>query len=136
MIQITPQHTIAAVNWIASMSSKDKWNLTAEDVANLLGDISVETYQEIKQKAALNIAVELTSDTIERLSLLLGIWKTLQLIAPNTRTELAYASFNQPIDNPIFVGKSIKEHLLEANRIESLYTVRRYLEAIAINGAP
>jgi hypothetical protein len=128
MIAINSDHQVAAITWITNMSEGDKWNLSLVETASLLG-LSLKTYQEIQQKVVQEIPLGLSDNTLERLSHLLGIWKSLQLIVPADRSNLAYSWFNQPINNEIFAGVSIKEFLLTKNESERFYIVRRYLEA-------
>lgn len=45
---MTQEHFRAGILWIAKMSEKDKWNLSDQEAANLLGDIDVKTYQGMK----------------------------------------------------------------------------------------
>jgi hypothetical protein len=76
-----------------------------------------------------NEPISLTRDCLERISLLLGISKALQILAPIGREDLSFAWFYMPNDNPIFAGLSIKDYMLERKSIEAMYTVRRYLDA-------
>lgn len=128
MIAINSDHQVAAITWITNMSEGDKWNLSPDETASLLG-LSLKTYKEIQQKVVQEIPLGLSDNTLERLSHLLGIWKSLQLIVPADRSNLAYSWFNQPVNNEIFAGVSIKEFLLTKNESERFYIVRRYLEA-------
>lgn len=111
------------------MSSPERWNLTTEETAALLGGIEVETYKAMQQRAESGLPITMTPDTVERLSLLLGIWKALQLLVPHERPDLAFAWFNKPNSSPLLQDKSIKDYLLENNTLESFYTVRDYLNS-------
>lgn len=119
----------AGIEWLHGMSDTKKWDLTAEEIADLLGGISVRSYHDHKRKALAEQPVNLSRDTLDRLSLLLGISKALQLIVPNGRDDLAYEWFKTPNNNPVFENQSIKKFLLERKSIEALYVVRRYLDA-------
>jgi hypothetical protein len=127
--QISSAHAIAGIQWLHDMSSSAKWDLSAEEVADLLGGVPLRTYHDLKRKALAGQSISLNRDCLERISLLLGISKALQLIAPSGRSDMAYQWFNTPNDNPIFENKSIKQYLLDRKSIEGLYTVRRYLDA-------
>lgn len=128
---LSQEHLSASINWIAAMSAPDKWDLSADEAADLLGGITVKTYHDIKHKAANGLPVNINRDMAERLSLLLGIWKALQIITPSNRKDLAYAWFNQANKSHVLMGKSIKEYLLERKSIEALYAVRRYLDSMS-----
>jgi hypothetical protein len=119
----------AGIEWLAQMAAKDKWNLTDDNVATLLGGIRTQAFVELRNKQRTGQPVELSADMLERVSLLLGIWKGLQIIAPLDREDLAYAWFSKPNLNPLFNGQSIKEFLLQAKSTEPFYAVRNYLRA-------
>lgn len=127
---LSQEHLCASMNWFAGMSVREKWNLSVNESADLLGGIPIRTYHDIKRKASKGLPVNINRDMAERLSLFLGIWKTLQIIVPCNRKDLAYAWFNQANKSHVLLGKSIKEYLLERKSIEALYVVRRYLDSI------
>lgn len=126
---LTQDHLTTSVQWISKMSSPERWNLTDAEVATLLGAIPVETYRDMLQQAEHGEPIAMNADTIERLSLLLGMWKALQLLVPIGRQDLAFAWFNKPNSSPLLQDKSIKGYLLENNTLESFYTVRDYLNS-------
>lgn len=128
MININQEHLTAALQWVSNMSSPDRWHLTNEEVARLLG-IDVVIFNEMQSKALSGQPVVLTSDAVERLSLLLRIWKALNLFVPHQRQDLALQWFSKPTTNPTFNNKSIKDFLLESNTIESFCEVITYLRA-------
>lgn len=125
----TPAHASAALQWLHKMSGAEYWNLGVEEQAELLGGVPKRTYHEWKRRALVGEPVELSRDTLERLSLLLGIAKALQIIAPAERTELAYRWFTSPNQNPLFQGLSPKDYAITRGSMEALYTVRRYYDA-------
>jgi len=126
---LTQDHLITSIKWISMMSSRDRWNLTAEEAAALLGEMEVETYKEMRQRAESDLSITMTPETIERLSLLLGIWKALQLSLPIGRQDLAFKWFNKPNSSPLLQNKSIKDYLLENNTLESFYVAKDYLNS-------
>lgn len=128
---VTDEHQLAGIQWLVDISGKEKWNLSTEEITDLLGGISVRKYQELKRKAANNLPVNLRRDTIERISILLGIHKGLSVLAPENRKDMAYAWFNKPSTNQLFNGKSIKQYLIDRKTVGALYDTRRYLEATA-----
>lgn len=125
---LRPEHFTAAVQWISKLSGPDGWNLTTKEVARLLG-IESATFSEMQRKALHGQPVVLTSDTIERLSLLLQISDALNLFAPHQRQDLALQWFSKATTNPTFNNKSIKGFLLESNTVESFCKVITYLRA-------
>ncbi|RYY02279.1 MAG: hypothetical protein EOO53_11795 [Gammaproteobacteria bacterium] len=126
---VTQEHLITGILWITKMGSPERWNLTAEEIAALLGGFTVDTYQEMLCRAEGGLPITMTPDTVERLSLFLGIWKALQLLVPHERPDLAFAWFNKTNSSPILQNRSIKHYLLENNTLESFYTVRDYLNS-------
>ncbi len=126
---LSQDHIAAGINWISGISSSEKWNLTIKETVELLGVISPEKYYDIQRKAANGLPLSLDRDTFVRISLLLGIWRALQIIVPKNREDLAYSWFHQANTNHVFEGKSIKQYLLDRKSIEALHVVRRYLDA-------
>ncbi len=126
---LTQDHLITSILWVTKMSERNRWNLTPEEIAALLGGITIESYQDMCHRAESGLSITMTPDTVERLSLLLGIWKALQLLVPVERPDLAFEWFNKPNNSPLLQGKSIKDYLLENNTLESFYTVRDYLNS-------
>ena len=125
----TPEHARAALAWLDAMGHQDQWDLTIDQQTQLLGGVKRRTYQEWKRQALAGQPVELARDTMERLSLLLGLHKALRIIAPNQSKELAVKWFSEPNTSPIFGGLSIKDYLLTRGTMDALYTARRYLDA-------
>jgi len=68
----------------------------------------------------------LPQDTLERLSYLLGIYKSLQILLPDTRAADAWV--RQPNSAPPFGGNSALERML-SGQVADLYVVRQYLDA-------
>lgn len=122
-------HASAALRWLESMRDKHEWALSVEDQCELLGGIPRRTLQAWKKKALNREPVELSRDVMERLSLLLGIYKAYQLVIPVNRPELAGEWFRTPNDHALFQGQSVKDFLLTRGSMAALYAVRRYLDA-------
>lgn len=125
----TPEHASAALRWFETMRQKDQWDLRLDEQLQLLGGIKKRTFQSWTKKALVGEPVELSRDTMERFSLLLGIYKAFQIIAPADRPEVGRQWFNTANDHPLFVGHSPKSLLIELGTVEALYAVRRYLDA-------
>ena len=98
-----------------------QWALKDADAARLLGT-PVSTYRRWKR------APEVTLDVgqMERLSLLLGIYKSLEMLLP--RADAADGWVRQPNANPIFGGAEPLDRMI-AGHIEDLAVVRRHLDA-------
>lgn len=126
-MDLTQNHLIAGIKWISLMSDTDRWDLTDEQVANLLGEIDVKEYVKLREKAEQDQNLVVSTEMIERLSLLLGIWKNLQLLVPSSRPDLAYTWFKKPNTGSMLKGRSIKDYLLESKDINTFHAVKQYL---------
>jgi uncharacterized protein (DUF2384 family) len=67
----------------------------------------------------------LSSDTLERISYVLGIYRALQILLP--RPEAADSWIRRPNDAPLFNGASALDRML-SGRVADLYVVRHYLD--------
>jgi hypothetical protein len=93
----------------------EAWGLNVDEQIRLLGEPARSTFfawRKHPEKASL------PRDTLERLSNLLGIWKSLQIL-PNAA--------------PLFGGRSALEHMLGGN-VSDLNLVRRYLDGVRGGG--
>jgi hypothetical protein len=100
----------------------DLWHLSIAEQLTLLGLSSRSTYFKWRKEPQ----VRLPRDTLERISYILGIYKALQLLLPDTRAADEWV--RKPNDAPLFGGKSAMERMLSGN-VADLYTVRQYLDA-------
>jgi len=98
------------------------WHLSISEQLALLGITSRSTYFKWRKEPQ----PKLPRDTLERLSYLLGIYKALQLLLPDTRAADEW--IRRPNDAPLFGGRSALERMLSGN-VADLYTVRQYLDA-------
>ena len=98
------------------------WRLSIPEQLALLGIASRSTYFKWRRDAH----PKLPRDTLERLSYLLGIYKALQLLLPDTRAADEW--IRRPNNAPLFGGRSALERMLSGN-VSDLYTVREYLDA-------
>lgn len=121
-------HARAGLQWFIR-ASDEQWKIPIADQLELLGGISRRTFHDWKRKVLNGETIELGRDTMERLSLLLGIYKALKIIAPVDRPELAYEWFVNVNDNPLFMGRSPKDYIIHRKLMDGLYTVRRYYDA-------
>jgi hypothetical protein len=100
------------------------WDLSAEEQIVLLGSPGRSTY--FKWKATPQTA-RLGRDTLERLSLLLGIYKALQILLP--QPSAADTWIKRPNSAPPFGGRRALDRMLAGN-ISDLVAVRQYLDAM------
>ena len=99
------------------------WALNTEEQMVLLGAPGRSTF--FKWKSAPESA-DLKRDTLERLSYLLGIYKALQILLPDTAAADAWVK--KPNSAPGFGGNSALERMLGGN-VADLIAVRQYLDA-------
>lgn len=98
------------------------WQLSVAEQLTLLGITSRSTYFKWRKEPN----PKLPRDTLERLSYLMGIYKALQLLLPDTQAADGWV--RRPNDAPLFGGKSALERMLSGN-VADLYIVRQYLDA-------
>lgn len=106
----------------AFLALADHWGLDSEERRTLLGGLASSTFFKY---AAQPDAARLSRDTLERISHLIGIFKSLNVLLP--RPEQADAWVRRPNDAPLFKGRSALEFML-SGRFEDLIAVRRYLD--------
>jgi hypothetical protein len=100
----------------------DRWHLRIADQRKLLGDPPESTFYKWKRQQDGAPG----RDTIERISYLLGIWKNLQILFPDTAQADAW--LHKPNNAPLFGGHSALQRMLSGN-VADLYVVRQYLDA-------
>ena len=100
----------------------EAWKLSADEARRLLGDPPRSTYFLWKRAGD----GQLSRDTLERVSYILGIFKALQILLP--RQEAADAWVRKPNIAPLFGDKPALERMLSGN-VADLYVVRQYLDA-------
>lgn len=100
------------------------WNLSPAQARTLIGGIPESTYFKYLKRPE---GARLAPDTLERISHLLGIFKSINVLLP--RKESADAWVHRPNDAPLFKGRSALEYML-SGRFEDLLAVRRYLDAM------
>jgi hypothetical protein len=100
------------------------WTLSADEQIVLLGSPGRSTF--FKWKAAPETA-RLGRDTLERLSLILGIYKALQILLP--QAETADGWIKRPNSAPPFGGRRALDRMLAGN-VSDLVAIRQYLDAM------
>lgn len=114
---------LSAAGLRAFFNIAQAWGLSAEEQMVLLGSPSRSTF--FKWKSAPQTA-DLRRDTLERLSYILGIYKALQILLPDSTASDAWVKKSNTA--PLFGGKSALDRMLGGN-IGDLLAVRQYLDA-------
>ena len=122
--QGTPKEAAAAggAGLRAFTQIAELWHLSIADQLALLGITSRSTYFKWRKEPQ----PKLPRDTLERLSYLLGIYKALQLLLPDTHAADEW--IRRPNDAPLFGGRSALDRMLSGN-VADLFIVRQYLDA-------
>ena len=100
----------------------EAWKLTIAEQLKLLGIASRSTYFKWRREQS----PRLPQDTLERLSYLLGIYKSLQILLPDPLAADDW--MRRPNTAPPFGGRSALERML-SGQVADLYVVRQYLDA-------
>ncbi len=98
------------------------WDLRMAEQRRLLGDPPESTFYKWKRERDGAPG----RDTLERISYLLGIWKSLQILFPDPAQADAW--LRKPNTAPLFAGSSALARMLSGN-VADLYVVRQYLDA-------
>ncbi|MBT9539360.1 MbcA/ParS/Xre antitoxin family protein [Thiobacillus sp.] len=113
---------MAAAGLRAFFNIARDWGLNTDAQMVLLGTPGRSTF--FKWKAAPETA-DLKRDTLERLSYILGIYKALQILLPDTTAADAWVK--KPNTAPLFGGQSALDRMLGGN-VADLMVVRQYLD--------
>jgi len=100
----------------------EAWGLTVAEQLKLLGIASRSTFFKWRREQD----PRLPQDTLERLSYLLGIYKSLQILLPDPKAADEWV--RRPNFAPPFGGLSGLERML-SGQVADLYVVRQYLDA-------
>ena len=100
----------------------EHWGLTVADQLKLLGIASRSTFFKWRRERE----PRLPQDTLERLSYILGIYKSLQILLPDPKAADEWP--RKPNSAPPFGGRSALERML-SGQVADLYIVRQYLDA-------
>lgn len=98
------------------------WHLSNAHQIKLLGSPAERTFYDWKEKKD----GRLGRDVLERISYILGIFKALQILFPDS--SLADTWVKKPNLAPIFNGTSALDRMLLGN-VSDLLAVRQYLDA-------
>jgi hypothetical protein len=119
---------MAAAGLRAFARIAEAWGLTVDEQLVLLGAPARSTYFAWRKHPD---QANVPRDTLERLSNLLGIYKSLQILLPEPAAADAWV--RKPNAAPLFGGRSALEHMLAGN-VSDLNLVRRYLDAARSGG--
>ena len=111
----------AAAGLTAFFSITGEWGLNTEQQRALLGSPGRSTFFKWKKQLRGN----LSRDTLDRISYLLGIYKAMHILFPD---HSAREWLRNPNSAPLFAGRSPLDHMLSGSLI-ALADVRRYLDA-------
>jgi hypothetical protein len=115
-------HAAGAVGLRAFVRIAELWQLSIAEQLTLLGLSSRSTFFKWRKEPQ----VRLPRDTLERISYILGIYKALQLLLPDTRAADEW--IRRPNEASVFGGRSALDRMLSGN-VADLYIVRQYLDA-------
>lgn len=104
------------------------WGLTVDEQLCLLGQPARSTYFAWRKQPE---KATLPRDTLERLSNILGIYKSLQILLPDAAAADAWV--RQPNSALLFGGRSALERMLAGN-VSDVNLVRRYLDGVRGGG--
>jgi hypothetical protein len=105
----------------AFVNIAEAWDLSIADQLKLLGIASRSTFFKWRRERE----PKLPRDTLERLSYLLGIYKSLQILLPDPKAADAW--IRKPNLATPFGGGSALERML-SGQVADLYVVRQYLD--------
>jgi hypothetical protein len=98
----------------------EAWSLREQEQMRLLGLDSRSTFQSWKRGAVAAIP----KDTLERISYIMGIYKGLQILLPESANDWV----RKPNKAEIFGGRSALDRMVSGN-VADLYVVRQYIDA-------
>jgi len=123
-----PVVSLAAAGLRAFERIAQAWGLTVDEQLKLLGEPPRSTYFAWRKQPE---RASLSRDTLERLSNLLGIYKSLQILLPDPGAADAWV--RQPNTAPAFGGGTALARMLAGN-VSDLNLVRRYLDGVRGGG--
>lgn len=122
-----PDPTPASAEQISTVAKNaffrimELWSVSSEQARVLLGNPGRTSFFAWKKGQG----GKLSKDTLERVSYVLGIYKALQILYPDTKLADGWVTRNMDA----FGGQSPLERMLGGN-VSDLYEVRRYLDYV------
>lgn len=104
------------------------WRLSVEQQIRLLGAPPRSTFFAWRKQPE---KAKLSRDVLERISNVLGIYKSLEILLPDPKAADGW--IRKPNSAAIFGGKTALDRMLAGN-VSDLYLVRRYLDAMRGGG--
>lgn len=122
-----PRRRPTDVGFEAVLAIARQWDLTDEQLATLLGGVGRSTVARWKSQlgATGTINTDYTPDILDRVSYLLGTYKALHILFPDSAQANAWV--RKPNSGAGFDGRSALERMLDG-RMDDLRYVRRYLD--------
>lgn len=117
-----PPESLGGPGLRAFANIAEAWGLSISEQLQLLGIASRSTFFKWRRESS----PRLPRDTLERLSYLLGIYKSLQILLPDAKAADEWVRL--PNDAAPFGGRSALERML-SGQVADLYVVREYLDA-------
>ena len=114
--------TLGSAGLRAFANIAEAWGLTVVEQLTLLGIASRSTFFKWRRERH----PRLPADTLERLSYLLGIYKSLQILLPDAAAADGWV--RRPNSDPLFGGRSALDRML-SGQVADLYVVRQFLDA-------
>jgi len=113
---------LSAVAIKAFFNISSSWNLDSSEEMILLGSPGRTRFNNWKRDPS---TANLSRDTLERISYILGIYKSLQILLPSPKAADEWISRENSA--VIFGGRSALKRMLAGN-VGDLYIVREYLD--------
>lgn len=123
-----PAERLGAAGLRAFARIAEAWGLSVDEQLRLLGQPPRSTFFAWRKQPD---KAHLPRDTLERLSNLLGIWKSLQILLPEPAAADAWV--RRPNTASEFGGQSALDRMLAGN-VSDLHAVRRYLDGVRGGG--
>ena len=127
-VAMLPPERLGAAGLRAFARIAEAWGLSVDEQLRLLGQPPRSTFFAWRKQPD---KAHLPRDTLERLSNLLGIWKSLQILLPEPAAADAWV--RQPNTASEFGGQSALDRMLAGN-VSDLHAVRRYLDGVRGGG--
>ena len=125
--EISPER-MSAAGLRAFAGIAQAWGLSVDEQLRLLGQPPRSTFFAWRKEPD---KASLPRDTLERLSNLLGIYKSLQILLPDAAAADAWV--RKPNSAALFGGRSALARMLAGN-VSDLNLVRRYLDGVRGGG--
>jgi hypothetical protein len=134
VVKPAPQRKSATAEQMAGAGMRafkriaELWGLTVEEQVRLLGEPPRSTFFAWRKDPD---KAKLSRDVMERLSNILGIYKSLEILLPDSKAADGW--IRKPNSAAIFGGKTALDRMLAGN-VSDLNLVRRYLDAMRGGG--